>query len=187
MAMRELDQIINSQLTDKNTRHSYINTYKKLFNPIRSSSQNILEIGIAGGGGALMFRDFFDNATVYCVDIVDRSDARSVLMNQERIVPFFNQNAYDLSFINENFNNKKFDIIVDDGPHTEESQLFFLDHFSDLINPSGILIVEDVNGIDLAHRLINNTTSKLNLEIIDLRHERVIKNHDNILIIGRPN
>ena len=38
MAMRELDQIINNQLTDKNTRHSYINTYKKLFNPIINAS-----------------------------------------------------------------------------------------------------------------------------------------------------
>jgi len=46
----ELRSLINNSRTDKDTIHSYLETYEKLFNDKRLTSKSILEIGIYNGG-----------------------------------------------------------------------------------------------------------------------------------------
>ena len=41
----------------------------------------------------------------------------------------------------------KFDIIIDDGPHTLESHLCFLDLYLPKLNSGGVAIIEDIDNI----------------------------------------
>ncbi len=48
--MTSLYSLIDNSKTDKNTVHSYLETYELLFNSKRKSAKNILEIGVQDGG-----------------------------------------------------------------------------------------------------------------------------------------
>ena len=182
--MKKLLDFVNDKYTDKNTRHSYIETYDKLFQPLRYKAENILEIGIKWGGSIKMLHDYFEKATITAIDNKDDFPI-TFLRNLDRVSLHF-QDAYSIDFINSL--DRQYDIIIDDGPHTFESQLFFLDHYTKIINENAIVVVEDVKGVDSAKELIGLTTSNLDYEIIDLSHERPNAkggHMDNILIIGR--
>ena len=83
-------------------------------------------------------------------------------------------NAYSKDSI-DYFSNKdiKFDFIIDDGPHTLESMIFTLIHYSKLLTPTGILIIEDIPSIDWAY-LFERITNKYkeNTHIYDLRENK---------------
>jgi len=168
-----------THLTDKHTSHSYLDVYQPLFNDIQLTTKNILEIGIQYGGGHLLWHDFFPTATIYGCDI---NDAPNVLKNLDRMV-LYKANAYDINFINNNFQNVNFDIIIDDGPHTIESMLFFAKYYSLLLSSNGVLIIEDVQSIDWVQHIIDAFPLELKpfVYVEDRRH---IKNrYDDILII----
>ena len=81
----------------------------------------------------------------------------------------------------------KFDIIIDDGPHTMESQIFFLDHYSELLNDNGVLICEDVNYVDL-QEFRDSFYNRDNTYIFDLRFNprpRHSRGKDDSIIIIR--
>lgn len=182
----KLIDFVNDKYTDKNTRHSYIATYDKLFEPIQATARNVLEIGIKWGGSIKMLHDYFYRAVITGIDNKDNFPIKFI-RNLERVNLYF-KNAYDHDFINSNLASKQFDVIIDDGPHTFETQLFFLDHYTKLINKDGLVVVEDVKGVDSAEKLIGLTTSNLNYKIIDLNHERPNAkggHYDNILIVGK--
>lgn len=110
--------------TDKFTGHQYMETYKKVLNPRKNTAKNILEIGVKAGGSVLLWRDFFTNAQIYGVDIDGMPE--DLVNNNERIT-IIKDNAYDIQFIHNNFVSKgiKFDVLIDDGPHSLESMMFF--------------------------------------------------------------
>ena len=66
-----LSQIIDNSRTDKNTRHSYLETYEKIFNNKKETATHVLEVGIGGGfpgdgGGSIkLWHDYFTNANIY--------------------------------------------------------------------------------------------------------------------------
>lgn len=124
--------------TDKSWAHQYIHVYQSLFEPIRSKVKQVLELGIWDGGSIRMWRDYFDKAQVTGIDITDRVNG---MEGEERITSVFTD-AYTVEAVN-NFT-KKFDVIVDDGPHTIESQKFCAAHYSSLLSPKGILVIEDI-------------------------------------------
>jgi hypothetical protein len=112
--------------------------YNRLFNPIKDSVTNILEIGIHAGDSMMLWRDFFTNATVYGIDV----NFCARVHNQNRIVDIY-KNAYDIS-VSSQFSKNQFDIIIDDGPHTLETMSFFLTNYLPCLKSGGILIVEDI-------------------------------------------
>lgn len=137
--MKTLRQIINNRLTDKNERHSYLDSYEKLFKSIRFSAKNVMEIGFGRGGGILMLHDFFENASIYSVDIkLDRVSRAVDRVKDRNRIRLFEGDAYNIDFINNNLSDRKFDIIIDDGSHIAEDQQFFIDTYSSLINEGGL-------------------------------------------------
>jgi len=162
MKKTKLIDFVNDKFTDKNTRHSYIEVYDKLFQPLRYKAENILEIGIRKGGSIKMLHDYFEKATITAIDNKDDFPI-TFLRNLDRVHLHF-QDAYNIDFINS------------------------LDRKYDIINENAIVVVEDVKGVDSAKELIGLTTSNLDYEIIDLNHERPNAkggHMDNILIVGR--
>jgi SAM-dependent methyltransferase len=142
--------------------------YDKLFNPIRNNVKKVFEIGIYQGNSIKLWHDFFVNANIYCADTA-RCDA---LENYQRVKPFY-QNAYDLDFV-DLFEKNSFDIIIDDGPHTYDSMVFFLSNYVDLVRPGGICILEDI--IDRSWtpellKLIQHRTD-LTITVYDMRQKQ---------------
>lgn len=127
--------------TDKFIGHQYLDTYERFVAPLKNTAKNILEIGIWCGYSILMWRDFFAQANVYGIDT---SEAPAFL--QKERIKTYRHNAYDTNFIENEFINKniKFDVIIDDGPHTPETWHFFAKHYLPLLNEGGVAIIEDI-------------------------------------------
>ena len=146
----------------------YVDTfYNNLFMPIRESVTNVLEIGIQYGESLLLWRDYFPNAEIYGVDIQTWNPS----LSQEERLKLFYTDAYTTEFTS-TLNNEFFDIIIDDGPHTFDSMVFFLRHYISKLKPGGILVLEDIINKSWTHQLINviNTNYTNYITIFDMRN-----------------
>ena len=65
--------LVDNERTDKNTLHSYLDLYENLFADKKESAKHILEIGIANGGSIKLWKDYFTNATIHGIDIINNN------------------------------------------------------------------------------------------------------------------
>lgn len=133
-----LSQIAKKYNSDKDTLHGYFNVYDSIFLRHKESAKNILEIGTYAGDSLMIWSEYFLNARVYGLDNYFSPSDQCV---SDRI--FFSLcDAYSKECINKfNF---KFDVIIDDGPHTLESQIYFVKNYSKLLSQNGTMVVEDI-------------------------------------------
>jgi GR25 family glycosyltransferase involved in LPS biosynthesis len=190
-----LEDLIDTNVyyTDKNTTHSYFNSYNELFTPIRKIAKNILEIGIGNfshknGGSLLLWKLFFKNASIHGVDIVSESRVYDIILRDNNIETYLNTDAYGNEFV-ETFkkNNILFDVIIDDGPHTFESQCKCIELYCEMLSDNGILVIEDVQDINWINKFKNITPLHLQkyIHVYDLRN---VKNrYDDILFVINKN
>jgi hypothetical protein len=180
MSLIELD----NPYTDKNTVHSYLHIYEQLFGNKKNADVNILEIGVHEGGSIKLWGDYFVNGTVYGLDINNGSCIKlHDITKQANIKLFMNTNAYNKDFVNNNLSNIRFDFVIDDGPHTLDSMLFFIEYYIPLLKDDGILIIEDVQDYTWIEHLKNKVPEHLrqHIKIEDMRH---VKNrYDDIMFI----
>jgi hypothetical protein len=186
--MSKLKDLIDDSLTDKNTTHCYIEIYEKLFEKKKYDSNVILEIGIGdlykkNGGSIKLWRDYFPNSTIYGLDIRDIRHVNDEIINKDRINLYTSTNAYDKNFIEKEFINKniKFDILIDDGPHTLDSMIFFIKNYLPLLKEDGIFVIEDIPDINWVSKLQENVPEeyKNKCKVFDLREKK--KRYDDIL------
>lgn len=169
-----LAEIVDNERTDKNTLHSYLELYESLLNSKKNTAKNVLEIGINVGGGSIkLWHDYFQNANIYGLDIININDIWDGIKNNERIHLLTSVDAYDSNFFNETlFNqNKRFDMILDDGPHTLESMKVFVALYSQLLTEDGILILEDIQDISWVEKIKECIPDNLKscVDVYDLR------------------
>jgi hypothetical protein len=169
-------QLADNSRTDKNTIHSYLPLYQGLLIKKKETASNVLEVGIFKGGSIKLWSDFFQNATVYGLDIMNIRDVWQGIKNNKRIVLYTSTNAYDETFFKNNFLNKniKFDFMLDDGPHTLDSMVKFIQLYSQVMTDDGILIIEDVQSWDWIETLKNAVPAHLKqyIKIYDLRKNK---------------
>ena len=172
----ELIDIVDNLRTDKNTFHSYLNLYENLLKSKKYSAKNILEIGIYKGGSIKMWKDYFVNATVYGLDIIHINSVWDVIKNNDKIKLYTSVDAYNEEFFNNTFLNKniKFDMMIDDGPHSLESMKKFINLYLRLLEDNGILIIEDIQSWDWIEELSNEVPDnfKKYIESYDLRNSK---------------
>jgi hypothetical protein len=180
-----LKDLIDDTRTDKNSWHNYLETYERKFKRIKYSALNVLEIGIDKGGSIKLWHDYFPNATIYGLDVMHIDQVDPIIKNNDRIKLMTSTNAYDLDMINREFVDKgiRFDMILDDGPHSFDSMLFFAKYYSKLLTNDGILILEDVQSMDWLSSIITSFDSEdiRKVQVIDLRPIRNV--YDDILVI----
>lgn len=130
--------------TDKNTIHNFTGIYAYLLDQYRDmSSCKLLEIGIQHGGSALLWHEWLPKVQMTLVDIQDIvPDVIWDQLDPDRY-DFYQMDAYTKTGI-ETLGVETYDIIIDDGPHTLDSQKFSLMHYSKFLNPGGVLIIEDI-------------------------------------------
>ena len=150
---KTLKELVNNVKTDKNTTHSYLDLYQQLLFSKKNTAKNILEIGIGypgdNGGSIKMWNDYFINANIYALDIQHINDVWDEIKNKNRINLFTSIDAYDENNFKKIFLDKniKFDMMLDDGPHSLESMKQFIKLYTQIMTEDGILMIEDVQSI----------------------------------------
>jgi hypothetical protein len=184
--------------------HSYSNFYFNLFNHFKNEIKLLFEcgigsnnpkiisnMGISGKPGASLrvWRDYFKNAQIYGADI-----DKNCLFQDDRIKTFYvdQLNNESIKEMWKNISKDNFDIIIDDGLHSEDaSTSLFFNSFHKL-KDGGIYIIEDVH-----YNYINSLYKKLfsySPEVIILNdNQRHITEDDsvsmdnNLIIIRKIN
>lgn len=179
-----LKDIVDNSRTDKNTRHSYLDIYDLLFNGIQYKARNVLEVGIQQGGSIKLWRDYFTNAMVYGLDIIKFNEINSHLIKDDpRIVLYTGVNAYDSTFVANHLSHTKYDMMLDDGPHTLETMKQFIQMYLPLLSDTGIMAIEDVQDISWVHELKACVPDNLKqyVQVFDLRYRR--NRYDDIIFV----
>ena len=174
---------MDNSRTDKNTSHSYLELYELLLRNKKETAKNILEIGILQGGSIKLWHDYFANAKVYGLDVMPESQVWSEINNKERIVLHTSTDAYNIDFFNNVLADKKFDVILDDGPHTLQIMITFISLYSTILEDDGILILEDIQSWDWVKTLKNTVPSHLrkHVFVFDLRGNK--GRYDDIVLV----
>lgn len=161
--------------------HTYGNSYDEIFELFdRNSNISFLEIGIQKGGSLLAWKDYFPNANIYGVDIVDN------------ILPEYRKDyfTYIISDIKndsviEQFTDIMFDIIIDDGSHYLSDVLFVVNTYLKKLKNNGVLIIEDCQQPEYWLSEIQKITpNNFTITTKDLRH---LNSYDNFLIVITKN
>ena len=164
-----------SSVTDKGTTHDYIRSfYNEEFTPIRNSPVKILEIGVDSGGSLKLFKDWFVNGTIKGIDIKP-DDRRKMLPSDVEVIiaDAYSQRIADM------FQSNYFDYIIDDGPHTIESQIEFIRHWMPVLKPGGKLIIEDIQNPEQDIEKIKSIG--IPFKVIDSRKQK--GRYDDVIIV----
>ena len=155
----------NQYTTDKGIL-GYINDfYDPLFSPRKDTTYDILEIGVQSGGSIRLWRDYFTNASITGID-------PCADFPEENRTSFFKLDAYTQSTI-DLFQDSSFDIIIDDGPHTFESMVYFLQNYLAKVKSGGILVLEDIIHLSwtpMLLKLIDPSIGKIS--VMDMRNKQ---------------
>ena len=169
--------------TDKDTFHSYIELYEQLLAPFIDKAITLVEIGIQYGGSMLLWQDYLPKAQFVFVDNVNSIHPKILDHLDPSRTSFLFQDAYSeisanaVSHIADSGLPGGIDFIIDDGPHTLQSQINFLRLYLPLLNQGGVALIEDVQDVHWFPYLeweVENTGSEFALEFtferVDLRH-----------------
>jgi cephalosporin hydroxylase len=179
-----LSEIVDNSRTDKNTIHSYLPLYEKLFSSKKETAKNVLEIGVTQGGSIKLWSEYFVNATIYGLDNIDINNIPQDIQNNKNIILHTSINAYDETFVKEFADkNLKIDIIIDDGSHKLTDMKHFIQFYSPLLTNDGILIIEDVQSIDWIEELKKEVPEELKeyVFVYDLREKK--GRYDDIVFV----
>ena len=183
-----LRSLCDHSRTDKDTSHSYMDVYEQLFSIKRESATQVLEIGIGpkdtlNGGSIKLWNDFFPNATIHAIDIISYCDVWDAIKTQPRICLHTESDAYTPEFVNNTFaaQGLKFDIMIDDGPHTLESMKVFVGLYTPLLKDDGVMVIEDIWSMGWISEILACLPGGYSPTILDRRH---IKGRgDDIMIV----
>jgi len=171
-----LQKMVDNSRSDKNTVHSYLPLYQELLASKKETAKNVLEVGIYQGGSIKLWSDFFTNASIHGLDIINIDQIWEGIKNNPKIILHTSINAYDEDFFISTFLNKniKFDFMLDDGPHTLESMKYFIKLYSQIMSDDGILIIEDVQSWDWIDILKDEVPEDLKqfIKVYDLRQNK---------------
>jgi len=124
--------------TDKLTHHGYERFYDYFLSPFKNKNINFFEIGVDAGRSLKMWNDYFTKAKVYGMDIGHEYDHE-----RGKVFKGDQSNVDDLNKIINTI--QRCSIILDDGSHVPEHQLFSFNHlFENMLSFGGIYIIEDI-------------------------------------------
>jgi hypothetical protein len=188
--MNTLKSLIIDQFTDKDHGHSYCELYDILFKPAKSSASNVMEIGVDKGGSILLWSQYFTNSNcnIYGLDCLTRQCIHPFVLegiNKDSRVRIIDSVDAYLPVTASYFkvDNAKFDVIIDDGPHTYVSNKICIQQYSELLSETGILVIEDIQDYLYVYSLYEHVPEELKkyVEVYDLRD--CINQYDDILFV----
>lgn len=172
--------------SDKGTVHQYIYSfYSNEFTPKKDDELTIVEIGINKGDSMILLRDWFINSKIFGID--NKNEMTDEYVNKVNSIERINviyRDAYDNETCNL-FEDESIDYLIDDGPHSVESQIKCVQQWLPKIKKGGKLIIEDIQKFD--RDKIKFDELNIPYEIIDTRSISPHNQHDDILLIFKNN
>jgi cephalosporin hydroxylase len=142
-----LNKILNKHKSDKSRKHHYDLIYEKDFCNIRNNKIRICEIGILGGSSLKTWLEYFPNAEIYAVDIIDKNAVE--ILNHPRI-KYLKHDSTDKNIVKEIQKWKvDFDIIIEDGLHTPIANQRTFENFWPFLKDKGTYYIEDFFPLDI--------------------------------------
>jgi len=164
--------------TDKDTIHNFINGfYEENFAKYQDKKINLLEIGINAGGSLFLWSKYFQNGNIYGIEVNDKIQPYFKGLPNIRYIFSDAYNENTIKYL------PQFDIIIDDGPHSLESQKYCVSNYINKLNDGGIMIIEDIQSphhIDILQSCVPKD-SNLKSYHADLRATR--GRYDDLLFI----
>jgi hypothetical protein len=119
---------------------------------------------------------------VYGVDITPLRQDAMFLNSYNRVNLKTQVDAYSPTTLSW-WNGTKFDVIVDDGPHTLASMKVCVSSYSKLLTDTGVLVVEDIQDIRWIEELRSATPDELKpfIQVFDLRSTK--GRYDDVLFV----
>lgn len=138
----EMSELLIKYGSDKCKEHSYELLYDQFFRNIGDHPIDFLEIGVQYGGSLMAWKDYFPKAKVTGIDIKDqrkwkRPDVEMVVIDVKKYIP-----------------DREFDVIIEDGSHNVNDQIFVALNFPKYLKKYGTLFIEDVRK-DLALNILD--------------------------------
>lgn len=153
--------------TDKSTVHSYVqNFYEREFFKYQGLPDfSLLEIGVCNGSSLKLWAEYFHpNAVIVGVDPSDAGLQFNLLTNQS--IWFIRDDAYRPNIFPKEM---RFDVIIDDGPHSLLSQIGFIAFYTRYLKPGGMMVIEDVADVSYTAEFDAILPSHLLGEVHDFR------------------
>jgi hypothetical protein len=185
LEVQNLNLSTNPKGTDKGDYKSYVpGFYEKDFQARKNKKNRILEVGVRTGASMSLWANYFENAEIIGLDIEPAGSAAGPLLAylDYPSVKFLCENAYDRKIADSITG--EFTVLIDDGPHSLESQKVFIELYLSKLAKDGVLIIEDIQGgfLDCC-ALMAELPSSYNFEIHDFR--KWTNTYDNLLFIVR--
>jgi hypothetical protein len=153
--------------TDKSTHHNFMEFYDQKFKDLRFEKINILEIGFLNGSSVFTWLEYFENAKIYCLDIID------VKFKHERFV--YNKISQDDPSLSKLFDDDFFTIIIDDGSHLTSHQQKSLELLWPKLKNNGFYVVEDLH-TSFRPEYVNSETTTYDF----LTNKKLVNNLESI-------
>ncbi len=134
-----LDELALEYGTDKSsTGHFYTKHYERIFGSIRMEVESMCEVGIGSGASLKMWRDYFQNAMIYGVDMEHKEEigGRVHIIQSEQT---------DCGTLQDNLKDQKLEIIIEDASHDENKTMQTLGCLWPVLEPKGWYVIEDMN------------------------------------------
>lgn len=136
-------------------KHDYLKHYWTHFRDIRNNVKRVCEIGVQTAASLKMWEEFFPNAVIYGIDVNPQCKA----LESGRCKIFIGSQADEVflqKFLQEI--GGPLDILIDDGSHVAEHQIFTFQTLFPMLNEHGIYVMEDTGGCvgDISLQTINH-------------------------------
>jgi hypothetical protein len=133
--------------TDKHYGHNYFGlVYDKILSPLKYDIKTLIEIGIFDGDSLLLWRDFFENATIVGVEKY-MEHSMKILGNKDLsrldLLHLDASKEENLDLITTKYTSV--DVIIDDGSHKMFDQQIALAKLFKALKPGGFYILEDLH------------------------------------------
>jgi hypothetical protein len=159
--MNSLTAIFNKYDSDKNSYfHNYCRQYETLLNDYRDKEITILEIGVFKGESLKVWRDVFPNAKCIIGVDIDNNTRQYERTDVGIFVEIGDATNEDfILYLQQKYG--AFDIIIDDGSHTNRDVIISFEQFFPLISDEGLYIVEDTISYKSSHHIDPNYPNHL--------------------------
>lgn len=153
-------------------KHHYYLEYEKYFESVKDEPINLLEVGTYLGASTQAFHDYFTKANIYTIDVFQRTKPAHLPILKESRVRWLKANSMDASLgtkIRNEWDDIKFDFIIDDGAHWPEANLKTFKNLMPFLKDDGTYFIEDVWPMDrmtqseLEHKWLLKNPEKFNM------------------------
>jgi hypothetical protein len=165
--------------------HNYTLVYNELLKDIIYTARNVFELGIGtinSGASLRGWKDYFSTkARIYGADI-----DQNVIFQESRIKTFKcdQTSPESIKELWDNFQKIEFDFILEDGLHTFDANICFLENSLHKVKKGGFYVIEDIVVTEIQKYLNYFESSSLEFDeyqLIDLYNEG--NKQDNVLMI----